>query len=299
LYKNLVLLLVVCCVAACGSDDSGEPGADTAPGFFEVANATYTGIYDQPLTLSNGEWKGRPFVDGGAAHPSVILVRDFHVTGDLDGDGRDEAVVLLAESSGGSGTFQYLAVVGRSAGGVSNLGTAAVGDRVQTIDCVVENGSIVMDVVQAGPDDAMCCPTQVAHRQWRMEAGALKEISTEVTGKLSVAILEGAEWVLDSFSWEERAPEEPEITLTFEGGRAAGAGGCNRYFANVGETSPGEISFGQIGATMMACPEDDMALEQRYHRALEGVTGYSFIAGKLALTYYDDGSMRTLLFRRR
>lgn len=298
---NRILLLAValCLTAACGSKDQDDPGADAAPGTAELANATYAGIYDEPVTLSGGEWQGAAYAEGGAARPRVTLVRDFRTTGDLDGDGADEAVVLLAESSGGSGTFQYLAAVGRSGREVVNLGTAAVGDRVQTIDCTIENGAIVMDVVQAGPADALCCPTQVVRRVWRLEPGVLEEVSAHVTGKLSLAILEGSEWVLESFALDAPAPSEPEITLTFERGRAAGNGGCNRYFTHVEETAPGEISFDRVGATMMACPEEAMNLEQRYHSALEGVTAYSFIAGRLALTYYDDGALKTMLFRRR
>jgi heat shock protein HslJ len=207
---------------------------------------------------------------------------------------------MLTESSGGSGTFQYLAVVGRDGGKLpKNLGTARVGDRVQTIRAWIENGAILMDVVQAGPGDAMCCPTQVTHRTWKLRSGTLEEISTRATGKLSLKILEGTEWVLSRFNWNDPAPAEPEVTLTFSESKAAGAGGCNRYFGGVEESSPGEISFGPLGATMMACSDEAMALERRYHQALEGVTSYSFIAEQLALSYLVDGSYRTMLFQRR
>ena len=42
-------------------------------------------------------------------------------------------MALLSESSGGSATNGYLAVVGRGEGGLVNLGTALVGDRVQIV----------------------------------------------------------------------------------------------------------------------------------------------------------------------
>lgn len=297
--RFVLLCVLVCGIAACGPDGDGGDRSDSAPDRFALANATYSGVFAEPITLTNGAWEGEPYPEIGAARPRVTLVPGFRRTGDLDGDGADEAVVLLAESSGGSGTFQHLAVVANRGEKTVNLGTARVGDRVQTVDCRVEDGAIVMDVVQAGPGDAMCCPTQTAHRTWRLRAGVLEEVAVEVTGTLSIVMLEGTEWVLDAFTWTEPAPEDPEVTITFDNGRAAGNGGCNRYFADVEESSPGEITFGEIGATQMSCPEEKMAVERRYHQALEGVTSYSFIAGRLALAYYDDGAMKTMQFRRR
>ena len=71
----------------------------------QLASATYSGIYDEPFTMTGGAYLGDPFVEGGASRPSVQLIDDFLLSADLTGDGKDEAVVLLAESSGGSGTF--------------------------------------------------------------------------------------------------------------------------------------------------------------------------------------------------
>ena len=70
-----------------------------------VANMTYSGIYDDDVTLTEGRWEGEPFVADGASRPSVGIIDDFMLTGDLDGDGTDEVVVFLWESSGGSGTY--------------------------------------------------------------------------------------------------------------------------------------------------------------------------------------------------
>jgi hypothetical protein len=38
-----------------------------------------------------------------------------------------------------------------------------------------------------------------------------------------------------------------------------------------------------------------MEQETRYLKALQDVTSYGFFAGRLALTYRQDGSLRTLL----
>jgi len=102
-----------------------------APTLEELKNATYAGLEDLagPVSLKDGRWEGEPFEPGAASGPSVVLAPGFRLTGDLDGDGTEEAVVVLAQSSGGSGTFNSLAVVKRAAEGPRNVATTPLGDR--------------------------------------------------------------------------------------------------------------------------------------------------------------------------
>jgi hypothetical protein len=81
------------------------------PTIQELKNATYMRFDLGPVTLVDGWWHGEPPVKGSASGPTVHLLGDFRLVGDLEGDGREEAVVLLGESGGGSGTYVYLAVV--------------------------------------------------------------------------------------------------------------------------------------------------------------------------------------------
>ncbi len=268
-----------------------------APTIDELANARYEGIYDEPVALKDGRWEGEPFVPGAASRPAVGLVQDFRLTGDLDGDGSDESVVLLWESSGGSGTYNYIAVVGRRGREIINLGTALVGDRVQIRAARIAEDKIELEVVQAGPGDAACCPSQKATRTWVLAQSELKEEAPILTGTLSLGDLAGREWVLTHLSRDEPAPAEPEITLAFEGDRVSGTSGCNRFFSNVRDGDmPGEVTIGPVGGTRMACPEDVMNLENRYLEALAGVESYSFLAGRLALTARVKDSFLTMLF---
>ena len=97
---------------------------------------------------------------------------------------------------------------------------------------------------------------------------------------------------------DEPLPAQPEITLIFDGDRISGNSACNRYFAGVKESgeAPGDLRVSEIGGTRMACPEEVMTLENRYLEALGSATRYSFVAGKLALTWHKDGVTSTLLF---
>jgi heat shock protein HslJ len=298
-FLAIGMLALVPAVAACGSDvreraDDGSPAAAISRA--QAANATYEGIYEDPVTLEDGSWEGEPHVPEGASRPSVWLLDRLWLKGDLSGDGSEEAAVLLAESSGGSGSYSYIAAMGRRDGELVNLGTALIGDRVQLRAMRLSGERIEVDVVQGGPDDAACCPTQKATRAWSLQPDGLVELPPQITGTLSIADLAGVEWRLTHFSWDDPAPADPEITFVVEGDQLSGSSGCNRYFGGIEEASTGELSLGPLGGTRMACPEEAMALETRYLEALAATVGYSFLAGRLALTYTVEEGFQTLLF---
>jgi heat shock protein HslJ len=297
-------LLVVVAAAACGTGDGGKndptaPAADSVPTAEELANATYAGVLDKPVALTDGRWEGAPFVDGGASRPSVGLVKNFALTGDINGDGRDDVVVLLWESSGGSGTRSFLAAMSRANGAVVNLGTELIGDRVQVKDGFISDGSITLDLIETGPGDAACCPSQKALIAWKLTDGRLGRVDSEITGTLSLADLQGPEWVLAEIGPDGPVAENPPVTIVFAGDRVAGDGGCNGYFGTVSSGAPGRLAFSAMGATMKMCPEPAVDLERRYLRALAGGSTYGFIAGRLVIGCATDDGPVQLLFRRR
>ena len=253
------------------------------------------------FTLTSGRWEGKPYEPGGASRPGVTFARDFRLAGDVDGDGAEEAVVLLAANAGGTGEMSYLAVVGRPGGNVTNVATAPIGDRVQVRGARIDGRRIVLDLVQAGENDAACCPGELVTRTWELAGAALKEGATVQTGRLSIQTLADTEWVLRAWAWDEVAPASPEVTLTLDSGRLAGSAGCNNYFAPVkAGDSPGDVKVGPAGSTRKMCPEAEMAVETRFLQQLGGVTRMRFVAGQLALPYTKtDAASGVMLFDRR
>lgn len=266
-----------------------------------LKNATYFGIEVQdPVTLTNGFWEGEPYEEGGSSRPSVNFMRDFLLIGDIDGDGTTEAAVLLAGRGGGTGENIYLAVVRLEDGKLKNLDTVLIGDRVQIRKAGFGKEHIFFELVQAGPDDAMCCPGELDMVGWLLKDDALTPLQVKtIPRRLSLDIIAETEWVLTWWDLDEPAPAEPGITLSYLDGRLSGKSGCNNYFvaANAG-AQPGDVTVGQAGGTMMACPEDVMAVEQRYLAQMGSVKKYGFLAGMLALTYEFDGSIGVMLFER-
>jgi len=275
-----------------------EIPAEAAPTPEQLGNIAYTGIFEHAITLTNGHWEGEPFMAGGSSRPAVGLIDDFILTGDLNADGNDEAVVLLWETTGGSATYKYLAVTGMRDNKPYTLDTALIGERVQVRAGRIVGNRIELDVIQQGPGDAACCPSQKATRYWNLDASGLHVNPPRITGTKSLADLEGKEWVLSQLDANESLATQPEITLIFDGEHISGGSACNRYFAGVkeGNELPGDLHISDVGGTRMACPEEVMALESRYLEALGKVTRYSFMAGKLALTWRNNGATGTLLF---
>ena len=264
-----------------------------------LGNATYTGIEDQPVKLVDGRWEGHPYVEGGASRPGVGLLRDIYFTGDLDADGQEETVVVLWQSAGGTGSNIYIAAMKSEDGVYENISTALLGDRVQLKSGKIDSGKITLEVLQAGEGDPMCCPTQLATRTWTLKGTQLKEGEMEVTGKLSLNILDGSDWLMTHINRQQPLPVDVEVTLSFGAGRISGKSACNRYSADIREgDKPGDILIGPAMGTRMACPDHLMEVESLYLMALAQITSFSFFSGSLALNgHNEDGTPFSVLFK--
>jgi heat shock protein HslJ len=275
-------------------EDSGPAQA------FNAMTGRYTGFEDitDLVQLQNGRWEGAPWVEGAAARPQVILLDGVDATGDLNGDGEAESVVLLNLAMGGTGQLLYLAAIPVDADSHSLIPVTLVGDRVRVREIHISNGRLMLDVLQAGPQDAMCCPGELATRAWELnEAGVMTEIESGIESqRLSVATLLGSEWVLDRWSRDEVA-ENTDISLAFVDNGIAGSSGCNRYNASITDgEAPGEVSIGPAAGTRMACPEKQMAVESRFLQALSKVNKMSFLKRQLLLTSASEAGITSLYF---
>jgi heat shock protein HslJ len=281
--------------------DEAEPVAP--PTTEELRNATYDGFeeLDHPVTLVDGSWEGEPYQPGAASRPTVRLVEGLRLTGDVNGDGSDEAIAFLAQNSGGSGEFIYLAVVGHPDGTTGSLDMTPLGDRTQIREARIDGSRIALDVVRHGPDDPACCPGELATMEWEMTEQGLSPVpgSTE-TSRLSLDTIAEIEWTLRDWKRGEPANARPEVVLKYTDGRFIGIGGCNTFFA-VTEPGkkPGHIAVGPPGRTRKACPEPSMTVEERFLKQLHEVRKFGFLGARLSLTYKDGERYEMMLFERR
>ncbi len=293
--RHLIALLLLFVTAPMATLMAAPP----PPVLGALANATYPGIEDHPVTLHDGIWEGEPYVEGGASRPRVVLVPGFRVVGDLDGDGASEAVVMLAATGGGSGNFKHLAVASRAENGDATVrAVAPLGDRVQVRYARIESGELLIDTVEAGDGDAACCPGTKRLRRWRWSADTLDEGPVTESGRLGPEDLGGGiTWRLTHLDRDVAIGTYNPPTLVYDQGKVAGFAGCNRYFGSVAEGEfPGGLETGPRGTTRRACDPDAMALESDYLRHLDTVFGFAFQGGRLAMSYRDGERVGTMLF---
>lgn len=169
---EVLLFVLGFALGACSAGTSGP----TELTIEQLRDATYDNVLEEPVTLVDGRFEGEPFVPGAATRPVVTLVPGTMAQGDLDGDETDEAVVVLTSDSGGSGVFIYLAVVRESDGEPDNMATLSLGDRVRVTALSIDDGKILAELVEHGPNDPMCCPTSEAQREWLLQDGELVEL---------------------------------------------------------------------------------------------------------------------------
>ena len=222
-----MLLVLSACVAPVAPAEPAQAPSDgqmSAPvdspelTIEQLANATYSGIYEEPITLTDGRYEGEPFVEGGAARPTVQLIRGTVIYGDLNGDGVNDAAMVLVENSGGSGVFNYVGAQVNQDGQPVDAGTVLLGDRTQIQSAKIENEQIVIDIVTQGPDDAMCCPTTKMRMSYALQDGMLAEVGAEDMGTVSLDDLMGTSWVLNRLDQDQLVLPDTAITASFADG---------------------------------------------------------------------------------
>jgi hypothetical protein len=265
------------------------------PDHAALANARYTGVLARPLTLDDGAFVAGS--EGGASRDEVRLIGTTAL-GDIDGNGVDEAAVVLRSSGGGSGSFIYLGIADRD--DLDAIPMQLVGDRVQIRALSATAEEVHADVVRAGPDDAACCPGEAVTLTWHYSGGTLSAPHAGVARRLGIEDFAG-HWQLESL--DDAAPGAA-VTLHIEGAQISGQAVCNQYSGRLElGTHPGQVHVGPVSTTLMACPDaSTSSLERRYLDALTRVQTYSFAPGRLLLGYFKtpdaDGTPHELIFAR-
>jgi heat shock protein HslJ len=217
-------------------------------------------------------------------------------------DGKPLAAVILTTNSGGSGTFVDLAVVVDEDGALVNRAVAALGDRTRIDSLGVAGGKVIVEMVTHGPDDPMCCPTQVVRNVYSFSGDTLVEESSQVIGDVIDDSAQASEPQLQDTVWQWEAyrdqaglndiavAEPARYTLQFlSDGSYQIKADCNTgqgSYALEGSTlklEPGPM-------TMAACAPDSRDAD--FVGLLADVASYLIADGKLYLNLaVDAGDM--------
>ncbi|MGB7537642.1 MAG: Gmad2 immunoglobulin-like domain-containing protein [Anaerolineales bacterium] len=87
-----------------------------------------------------------------------VELRDPIAFGDLNGDGAEDAAIVLSENMGGTGFFMSVVAILNSGGAPLQGPSRFLDDRAQLNGLVITGGRIAVDAVIHGFEDPMCCP---------------------------------------------------------------------------------------------------------------------------------------------
>lgn len=111
----------------------------------------------------------------------------FGITyGDLDGDNRDEAVILSVCNTGGTGNFSEAYIYKMQNGKPKRVMLLVGGDRAYggLREARIENGLLIVESNDAGEMGGACCPQNVVTNKYRFTGKTLKEVGKATKRKL-------------------------------------------------------------------------------------------------------------------
>ena len=115
----------------------------------------------------------------GSATKIITAVFGNPVFGDLDGNGKTDAAILLVQDPGGSGTFYYVAAALGTDGEYSGTEAVFIGDRIKPEDMDIRNGTVLVKYKDRKPNDAMSVsPSILKSHMLTVKNGKLAETNT-------------------------------------------------------------------------------------------------------------------------
>ncbi len=177
---SLMLLSTVACGVQAQSAPPTPPPPTSTPipalTLEALKNAEYDSEFPKSHKAKLTDGKYEEEYQPGAATKLVIQFYTSHAIGDLDGDGVDDAAVILVANPGGSGTFYHLAAVFNQGGTPKHVASQSLGDRIQVKSLSIKSGEIILNMVVHGPSDPLCCPTVVVTRTYKLEGDKLRHV---------------------------------------------------------------------------------------------------------------------------
>jgi hypothetical protein len=261
-----------------------------------LSQITISGVLDAPVTLQQGQYEGPPFVADGQARPQLRLWPEMMVRANLDGIAGDVNIGLLSETSGGSGERVYLVAATPVNGRIHAWPAALLGDRIKVRTLQVRGQQIFIEIIEAGPDQPLCCGTQITQLVWQLDRHGLVLKDRRPQGQLSIDTMQGKHWYLLDRPGDGLNALHPScIEMQIHDNQVSWKVGGQSYSARLDEPSPGQIAVSDLMPGMQA-GELQSSPEGSLISRLMSVNRYTFRAGRLLLMGQDGQRLQAFEF---
>ena len=142
-------------------------------------NATYM-VEGKEILLVDGRAEEVSSLDSVSKRVTTIFGEP--TIGDLTGDGRRDAAVVLVQNSGGSGTFYYVAAAVSTGSGTKGTNAVLLGDRIAPQTIEIKNGQIIANYAERKPSEPMTAKPSVGVTKYLKLNGTTLEVSRPVVG---------------------------------------------------------------------------------------------------------------------
>lgn len=257
-------------------------------------NATYT-FDGVSVTLIDG-FSEVEVVEGSATKETTQYFGN-EVKTDLNNDGREDTVFLVARNTGGTGTFFYAVASLNTEEGWKGSQAFLLGDRIAPQTTEVSNNPshenvVVVNYLEHGLNQTMSEQPSVGKSVWLkldVESMSFGTVEQDFPGEANpeVMTLEMKQWTWVETTYDDGAKLTPNkadaFTLAFaEDGSLSVGTDCNSMGGRY-EVDGNKVMFGPMFSTKMFCQDSQ---EQDFAAMLADTELFSFTSkGELILTF--------------
>lgn len=120
--------------------------------FNQVRNTVYSLPNSQKILLVNGRYQHQN---------GTFRLNEKVALGDINYDGKTDAIVILTRSRQGIQRENYLAVLIANQGGeLENIDTLSLDDQIQLETLMLQDKTVTLDFLSYAPSDSPCCPSR-------------------------------------------------------------------------------------------------------------------------------------------